>query len=810
MKYAMVAVLFSAIAMPALAQDPGEAPDHGVARISFLTGEVNVQRGDSGELVAAELNAPLVARDHILTAQDSRAEVQLDWANFVRLASDSEVRMAELKDRDFLLQVVSGTMTFRVLRDSDSQVEISTPMVAIRPRLAGTYRITVRDDYSAEVTVRSGEAEIFAGNKTDFLRAGQTLLVSGDPSSPQRIYRAAIARDDWDRWNENRDHDLERSDSYKYVSRDIYGAEDLAGHGRWVYDSPYGWVWVPSVDAAWVPYRVGRWTWVDYYGWTWISGDPWGWAPYHYGRWYHAPSYGWVWYPGETRVRYYWRPALVSFFGWGVNVGWVSLAPYEIYRPWYGPGRTFVNNVTIVHNVNVLSSYRNARFISGRTGVTSVVSGDFGRRRVTANNFVAATDRDLSRAGDAGRWLQREPSRENRQFSDRQVSPRAAMHREPDRGFVSTRPDWNGVNHRDGKSAFPGGNERQAAGGNRERGDNAGQPRESARGGDGPRRGEGMTLPDQDRGRQGDPNRGRGQSSGGGTTAGQPPQTAGRSDEPRRGGSVTFPGGDQDRGRDGNPNRARGENSGGGTTAGQPPQTAGRTDGPRRGEGVTFPGGDQDRARQGDSNRGRTDTSAGNVGTSPGNARRNDAPPRNDVTFPRESDRARQPDADRRTAGNNTAGAVFSSRNAGRPEGAPRNEAMVAFPRQEPDRGNQSGNNSRGRSEGFARRDTNEVSRATNPNPETFRRQEPVGRVTSPDPGSVRSSSSRTRPEEVQPRAPENSPSRGPERERSHENSPAPRVESRNSAPAPQASSSGSSSGSSGHSSDHSRGRDRH
>ena len=421
MRYLVVVVIAGALAMPCWAQDSGDAPEHGVARISLLKGDVTVRRGDSGELVAAELNAPLVARDHVLTDEDSRAEVQLDWANFVRIASNSEIRMAELADRDFLVQVAAGTVTFRVLRDSNSQVEISTPTVAIRPRLQGTYRVTVRDDASTELTVRSGEVEIFSGQRTDYVRAGQTLIISGDPSNPQRTYRSAIPYDEWDRWNESRDRDLERSDSYKYISRDIYGAEDLHGHGRWVYDSPYGWVWVPTVSASWAPYRVGRWSWVDYYGWTWISGDPWGWAPYHYGRWYHAPRYGWVWYPGEVRVRYYWRPALVAFFGWGsVNVGWVSLAPFEVYRPWYGRGRTVVNNVTVVNNINVINTYRNARFISGRSGVTSIVSNDFGRRRVTVNNYVVGNDRDFSRAGDAGRWLGREPSRENRQFSDRQ------------------------------------------------------------------------------------------------------------------------------------------------------------------------------------------------------------------------------------------------------------------------------------------------------------------------------------------------------------------------------------------------------
>src|SRR5262249_20881658 len=153
--------------------------------------------------------------------------------------------------------------------------------------------------------------------------------------------------------NENRDKDMERaySQNAQYVSPSIYGTESLSGYGQWIYDSPYGYVWVPTVSVGWAPYRVGRWSYVNYYGWTWVSGDPWGWAPYHYGRWYSSP-YGWAWYPGAISPYYYWRPALVGFFGWGTgglgvgvgfgggwgwgNVGWVPLAPYEVYRPWYG------------------------------------------------------------------------------------------------------------------------------------------------------------------------------------------------------------------------------------------------------------------------------------------------------------------------------------------------------------------------------------------------------------------------------------------------------------------------------------------
>ena len=104
------------------------------------------------------------------------------------------------------------------------------------------------------------------------------------------------------------------------------------------------------VEPGWAPYRAGRWVWEDFYGWTWVSYDPWGWAPYHYGRWY-CGSLGWAWYPGPRFGHYYWSPALVGFFGFGGyggfhagfgfgfgNVGWVPLAPFEAFHPWWGRG----------------------------------------------------------------------------------------------------------------------------------------------------------------------------------------------------------------------------------------------------------------------------------------------------------------------------------------------------------------------------------------------------------------------------------------------------------------------------------------
>lgn len=432
--YRMLLLMMAGLASYTWA-DEDEGPGRGVARISVINGEVSVRRGDSGDLVAATINAPLVVQDTVLSGPSSRAEVQFDYANMIRLASMTEIRLAELEYERYLVQVVQGTVTFRVLRDTGAETEISTPSVSVRPIKKGAYRVTVQPDGSSEITVRSGEAEIYTPRGTERLRSGRTMMARGSPSDPEFTVANDIPHDDWDRWNESRDRDLERARSYQYVSSDVYGAEDLDGHGRWVSVAPYGWVWAPRVAVGWAPYRHGRWVWIDWYGWTWVSHDPWGWAPYHYGRWFHSGSYGWCWYPGQIRARHYWRPALVAFFGWGRHsgvhigvgfgsVGWVPLAPYEPYYPWYGRGyyrgyrdRVYVDNsVRVVNNINITKVYRNARV---RNGYTAVDAYDFTQGR--AGRYIDTTGVDLRRANLVKGQIPVAPSRDSLRLSDREV-----------------------------------------------------------------------------------------------------------------------------------------------------------------------------------------------------------------------------------------------------------------------------------------------------------------------------------------------------------------------------------------------------
>ncbi|WP_321474843.1 DUF6600 domain-containing protein [uncultured Paludibaculum sp.] len=431
----------------ALAQQEGQpddetsdGPGRGVARVSLLNGDVSVRRGDSGDWVAAAINAPLLAEDRVMTGPGARAEVQLDFYNRIRLAADTEIRLSQLDQGQYQVQVARGLVTFSALKGSDAQVEISTPGAALRPLAQGDYRISVSDDGMAEFTVRSGEADIASPNGTQRLRPGRTMQVRLEGSDSQFQIVGAIPRDAWDQFNEQRNQELSkaRESTYQYVSRDVYGAEDLNGYGEWVDVPPYGWSWRPYVADGWAPYRYGRWGWMDYYGWSWISYDPWGWAPYHYGRWYNAGG-RWCWYPGaRVGARHYWSPALVGWVGWdswgGFNagvgvgwgaVGWIPLAPFEPVHRWWGRGYyggyrnpgNFYNRTTYVTNINVTNVYRNARI---NNGVTVVNGSDFSRGYAGRPMRVGSSE--LGRATMAHGAVPVAPTRESLRWSDRAVN----------------------------------------------------------------------------------------------------------------------------------------------------------------------------------------------------------------------------------------------------------------------------------------------------------------------------------------------------------------------------------------------------
>jgi hypothetical protein len=329
----------------AAAQEQGPQP--GAARISMINGEVSSMRGDSGEWVAAVVNAPVVGGDTVATAARARAEVQLDFANVLRMDQNADVKIADLTQKHIQLQVASGIIDYTVFKGTEADAEIDTPNMAVIPLGEGVYRIQIDADSQTELTVRKGRAQVSTLQGSMAVEKGQVIYVRGTDNPEYQIADAA-ANDEWDRWNNDRDRAIEKAQSWQYANRYYTGAQDLDAYGQWENTPDYGYVWAPNVGPDWVPYYDGSWAWEPYWGWTWVSYEPWGWAPYHYGRWCWWGS-RWCWWPGRGYwgSRPIWAPAYVSFLGFGFrggfgrgfgfgSIGWCPLGPFDRAFPWWG------------------------------------------------------------------------------------------------------------------------------------------------------------------------------------------------------------------------------------------------------------------------------------------------------------------------------------------------------------------------------------------------------------------------------------------------------------------------------------------
>ncbi len=382
----------------------------GVARISLIHGDVSTQRGDTGDWSAAALNQPIVAGDHVSTGDRSRAEVQLDHANILRLGDSSQAKIATLTRTQIQVQVGQGLADYSVFKESEAEVEIDTPNVAIRPTSKeGVYRIEVSDGQT-QVTVRKGSAEISTPQGSTRVEKGHSAIVRGTAEDAEYKVAEAPSKDSWDSWNSERDSVIRNAQSWSHTNRYYAGSEDLDAYGHWVDVPGYGYAWAPVVAVGWAPYRQGRWVWEPYWGWTWVSYEPWGWAPYHYGRWFLNGG-SWMWWPGPVIPAYrpIWAPAYVSFFGfggghWGVSVGfgfgsvgWLPIGPGDRFFPWWGGYRSRFNqvnvtNITNVRNVGGIAplhggtQFSNLRLVAAnhdmaRQGISTVPANQFGTGR---------------------------------------------------------------------------------------------------------------------------------------------------------------------------------------------------------------------------------------------------------------------------------------------------------------------------------------------------------------------------------------------------------------------------------------------
>lgn len=174
------ATRFSALTLLLTATGAAQSPV-----ISSLKGSVSVRNGDAGLRVAAAVHAPLRTGDYLTTGPNSRADIELDSTGTFRMGGNAEIRFMPPDSVKYQMELIKGDITYNAGGPAAPVFAVDTPSVSVRPAGVGVYRIAVNAARESEITVMEGQVEIFAASGSEWIGAGQKMMVRGSASDPE-------------------------------------------------------------------------------------------------------------------------------------------------------------------------------------------------------------------------------------------------------------------------------------------------------------------------------------------------------------------------------------------------------------------------------------------------------------------------------------------------------------------------------------------------------------------------------------------------------------------------------------------------
>lgn len=291
-----------------------------IVRLSYVDGQVQMDRDGARGLETAFLNMPLAQGSRVATGSEGYAEIEFENGSTIRLTPGSETIFREMGTRGdsrvTLVDLNSGTAYFNIKGDSDDDFRVLLQGQEIRVAKSARFRIRLERE-SAQISVMKGELQLTGENEVRVKR-DETLTLDFQDRGRYFLARS-IETLSSDAWNHERDEYRDRYSSDRY-GRYGYGASDLSYYGSYISVPGYGDCWRPyGYGASWDPFMDGAWVWYPRFGYVWVSSYPWGWAPYRYGRWIWASGSNWCWQPGPTWSSWYYYPIIYrapSWYGW--------------------------------------------------------------------------------------------------------------------------------------------------------------------------------------------------------------------------------------------------------------------------------------------------------------------------------------------------------------------------------------------------------------------------------------------------------------------------------------------------------------
>jgi hypothetical protein len=280
-----------------------------IVRISYVDGNVQIDRGEGKGYEPAIMNMPIVQGTRLWAqGKNALAEVELEDASAIRLTPDSIMNFQELGlrssgQRVSVVNLEQGTAYFNTRGHEGDFRIVAGPDQIVVPRNS-RFRLDL-DKQQLKLAVFKGDIHVSAPGKNFKVKKDETLAENLSQPS-QSLVAKGLSASPFDQWNQQRE-DYQST----YVASDwgyggysaayAYGLSDLNYYGNSFYAPGWGWLWQPfGFGYGWNPFMDGSWMWYPGAGYMWVSSYPWGWMPYRYGTWNFVPGYGWCWAPAMT------------------------------------------------------------------------------------------------------------------------------------------------------------------------------------------------------------------------------------------------------------------------------------------------------------------------------------------------------------------------------------------------------------------------------------------------------------------------------------------------------------------------------
>jgi hypothetical protein len=381
-----------------------------VGRIAHIEGQLLRYMPDEDDWVLTDVDTPFGEYDNLFSSEDGKAELIMPNNTLLRIGGDTQVQLIELTEANTQLVISSGTARL-YNRSSAAEIKATTSFGNVILPPATVCDVYVHEK-QAEVASLKGTV-VF----TQHDRSTRHDVIAGSSSiiaTPDNIVASAYSTTTaWDRWNADRDAQWTkrmqaRGQSAQYLPDSLQQhAWELENNGRWervYYDGAHRYFWRPVyVNAGWTPFSAGRWIlWRGEH--TWVPGEPFGYVTHHYGNWVYAGSC-WYWAPPVSRVMVSaglpllhvgmnWYPGRVAWVSSGFSIGWIPLAPYEIYySSRYWGSRSRVRHYHHYYDCRKYRHYRHARFVEHRHFYRSKNYRHAGIRSMKPDEKVRAASR---------------------------------------------------------------------------------------------------------------------------------------------------------------------------------------------------------------------------------------------------------------------------------------------------------------------------------------------------------------------------------------------------------------------------------